>query len=137
MSLGPPVTLDSDETSQVLCVQIKEEDISDEEYGHVGRGPDDGHVERPQPDLRCTAGADFSESQASDEIRTVVVKSEEEEEDEHQNDDSPRASKKLAEKELCFFYLSLYHSWQSKCMMIIPKTDPISLIQSSLFLYLF
>lgn len=101
MSLGPPVTLDTDETSQVLCIQIKEEFITDEEYGRMDRSQDDC-VERR--DLRREAEAEFAELQASDEIRTVVIKSEEEEE-ECRDDKSPRRSKKLSEKELCSFII--------------------------------
>lgn len=123
MSLGLPVTSDTDETSQVLCIQIKEEYTSDEELGVI----QDDRVERPRADLCREAGADFTESQASDEIQTVVVKSEEEEE-EHRDDDSPRGSKKLAEKEPCSLVIKSF-------MVIIPKIGPsMSLIQGSLFL---
>lgn len=110
MSLGPPVTSDADETSQVLCIHIKEEFITDEEYGLMVSSQDDcverrdlrseAEAERLRADLRHEAETEFAELQASGEIQTVVIKSEEEEE-ECRDDNSPWRSKKLSEKELC------------------------------------
>ena len=83
MNLGLPLRLGCDETHQVpLRLTVKEEDIKEEEYGHMITWQDE---EKPIADLHCKTESDFTESLSSthNEIlqTTVEVKVKEEEDE--------------------------------------------------------
>ena len=89
MNLGLPLRPGCDETHQVpLRLIVKEEDIKEEEYGHMITWQDE--EEKPIADLHCKTESDFTESLSStyNEIlqTTVEVKVKKEEDEQQHND---------------------------------------------------
>ena len=89
MNLGLPLRPGCDETHQVpLRLIVKEEDIKEEEYGHMITWQDE--EEKPIADLHCKTESDFTESLSStyNEIlqTTVEVKVKKEEDEQEHND---------------------------------------------------
>ncbi|XP_031419489.1 zinc finger protein 709-like isoform X3 [Clupea harengus] len=91
MNLGLPLSSGCDETSQVpLRLRVKEDDIKEEEYGHMITWQDD--EEKFIADLHCKTETDFTESPStsySELLQTTVEVKKEEDEQEHQDCDSP------------------------------------------------
>ena len=89
MNLGLPLNSGCDETHQVpLRLRVKEEDIKEEEYGHMITWQDE--EEKPIADLHCKTESDFTESLSStynETLQTTVeVKVKKEEDDQDHND---------------------------------------------------
>ncbi|KAG5277799.1 hypothetical protein AALO_G00091510 [Alosa alosa] len=89
MDLGLPFSSGCAETHQVdLSVMVKEEDIKEEEYGHMISCPDeDEEEEKPFAEFDCKAETDVTESPESTYNETVKTEEEEEEEEEEQQHD--------------------------------------------------
>ena len=95
MNLGLPFSSGCDETHQVpLRLRVKEEDIKEEEYGHMITCQDD--EEKPIADLYCKTESDFTESLSStynETLQTTVEVKVKKEEDEQEHNDCLLESK--------------------------------------------
>ena len=95
MDLGLPLSSGCDETHLVpLRLIVKEEDIKEEEYGHMITWHDE--EEKPIADLHCKTESDFTESLSStynETLQTTVEVKVKKEEDEQQHNDCPLESK--------------------------------------------
>ena len=95
MNLGLPLRPGCDETHQVpLRLIVKEEDIKEEEYGHMITWQDDEG--RLISDLHCKTETDFTESLSStynEILHTTVEVKVKKEEDEQEHNYCPLESK--------------------------------------------
>ena len=95
MNLGLPLNSGCDETNQVpLRLSVKEEDIKEEECGHMITCQDE--EEKPIADLHCKMESDFTESQSStynETLQIIVEVKVKKEEDEQEQIDCPLESK--------------------------------------------
>ena len=92
MNLGLPLRPGCDETHQVpLRLIVKEEDVKEEEYGHMITWQDD--EEKLISDLHCKTETESLSTSYSELLQTTVEVKKEEDEQEHQDCDSPQESK--------------------------------------------
>ncbi|XP_062387265.1 cilia- and flagella-associated protein 251-like [Sardina pilchardus] len=103
MDLGLPLSSGCTETHQVdLRVIVKEEDVKEEEYGHMISCPDEG--EKPFAELHCKTETDVTESPRStyNELLETTVKTEvkiEEEEVKKEEEEEEEVNKEEEEEE--------------------------------------